>query len=221
MRPEDAERIFDKWKAWLREIEDDVIHTKWRARIYAGLAEIVDSNPAIRKPSAFYTFLRMLYADSISMAIRRQVKCRDDSISLARLLKDISKKPAVVTLERVVGDITQNEIRRDFERHVEHLFTDDEPRHIRPELVVHDLQRLKNLAAPIEKHADERVAHRDKNPSDTLPTYGDIDECIDYMKKAVLTYRALLERIIATELDDRPVGPWKEIFKEPWIRSEP
>ena len=91
--------------------------------------------------------------------------------------------------------------------------------HIDSNVVQQDLKELKALSGKIEQFTDRRIAHRDKRPS-RIPTFGEIDACIDCLKKLTIKYRLLFR---AEDLSNCFVPQqlaadyWEEIFSQPWI----
>ncbi len=84
-------------------------------------------------------------------------------------------------------------------------------------LVHQDFIELKRKVNTIEDYADKRLAHFDKSPPDVIPTFEELDECIDFLEHLMQKYYLLFrgEGLLAI----LPVYPsaWKDIFREPWI----
>lgn len=160
---------FQKWCDWLKVIEQEVSTLFAHHDIFGTTIEIVQNNQAIDKASPFWGYFIRTYADAMVMGIRRQCKDRKDSISLARLLREIAASPKLVQ-------------RSDFES----LFREPDPLGIYTRLkqeafdtyakpgspyidsarVINDLHSLKHTCKAIEEYADRRVAHWDqKDPS--------------------------------------------------------
>ena len=94
--------------------------------------------------------------------------------------------------------------------------------HIDPNIVQQDLKELKAHGDKIEEYANRRVAHRDKRQS-RIPTFGEVDACIDCLKKLTSKYWLLFK---AEDLSNCFVPQqitedyWEEIFSQPWILSD-
>ena len=82
-----------------------------------------------------------------------------------------------------------------------------------------DLEELKSKAKICEKYADRRIAHSDKRAISSIPTFPDLDKCIDFLelliKKYYLLFRAGSLNSILPVSQNR--YDWKAIFKEAWI----
>ena len=91
--------------------------------------------------------------------------------------------------------------------------------HIDPVIVQQDLNGLKAHGDKIEKFADKRIAHRDKKQP-VIPTFGELDACIDCLKKLVINYYFLLK---GEDRENQFVPPFiteidmEVIFNVPWI----
>jgi len=89
-----------KWRRWLDDIEKQICwDLLFKRKIFWQVQEIIRRNPKINKPNEFYEFLGRVYVDSAVMSVRRQVKIKiqKDSISLARLLKEIHDEPKLLS----------------------------------------------------------------------------------------------------------------------------
>jgi hypothetical protein len=86
-----------KWLGWLEVIEKDIQQLLIQQHIFWEVQDIIRNNKDIQIPSAFYGYLGRTYIAYIAMGIRRQVKDHKDSISFARLLKEISETPRVLS----------------------------------------------------------------------------------------------------------------------------
>ena len=87
-----------KWERWVDAIHDDMVRSANSRHIYEKTQQIVLDNPTLADGSTvFFNCLVKWYVDSAVMGLRRQVKIKDESISLAGLLKDISENPHLLS----------------------------------------------------------------------------------------------------------------------------
>jgi len=220
---------FIKWNEWIDRILSEIRTLSIDRNIFWEVQEIIKNNPKIQKPSKFYNFLRNNYTASALMGIRKQVKIDKDSISFARLLQEICdthkilsrtrffdnyKESTVVEIAKLMGKTVEEFESRNFNQ-----FAGKTVNYADPELIESDLKKLKSKAQKCEKYADRRVAHFDKRVICNIPTYEELDSCIDYleilMKKYYLLFRAShLNSILPLSQDKYD---WKAIFKEKWI----
>ena len=64
--------------------------------------------------------------------------------------------------------------------------------HIDPAIVQQHLSDLKAHGDKVEEFADKRIAHRDKKQP-VIPTFGELDACIDCIKELTIKYSLLLK----------------------------
>ena len=153
------------------------------------------------------------------MAIRRQLKADKQSVSLARLLKDIAASPTIVTREwffSLYSDsvVPEAAIEKDF-----HSFAPVGAAHIDGQAVQADLVSLRSVGSVIESFADRLIAHDDARGVDTMPTYADLDAAIDLVYALTRKYYLMLH---AGNIIDRTptIGHnWQAVFDYPWRKS--
>ena len=211
--------IMRKWNAWFSKISDDVATLHFYRKIYNDVGAIVKSNPAISRPNVFYAFLAQGYVTPALVIMRRQVTDNKDSVSLARLLTDISKHPTEVSRTHfhslyAASDYTDGEIDRDFETAGVESGRD----FIDPASVLRDLATLQGMTHLVHKYTDKMVAHIDAHGwAMRIPTFDDLDVAIDTLAQFCDKYSVLLrgEGIAFSELAIEP--DWQDVFTVPWI----
>jgi hypothetical protein len=220
---------FNKWNKWINLILSEIRGLSIDRNIFWEVQDIIKNNPNIQKPSKFYNFLRNIYAASALMGIRRQLKIDKDSISFARLLQEISDTPKILsrtrffayykgsTIEKIairMGSTVEEFASRDFDK-----FAGKKKNYVDPELIKLDFEELKSKAQKCEKYADRRVAHFDKKVISNIPTFVDLDNCIDYLEILMKKYYFLFRASSLTSI--LPISQnkydWKTIFKKAWI----
>jgi len=233
---ETGEPITEKWNRWLDAICKDLVDLHYYRTIYKEVCSMVDANPAIQKQSSFYVFLGSGYVTLTFTIIRRQVAgvefshtedtCRltrnKDSISLARLLFDISAHPEEVSRQRfhrLYASLGRSEaqIDREFEAAGVEVGRD----FVDPDTARRDLITLMRATKSLHKYIDKTVAHIDtRGWTGTIPTFGDLDDAIDILAGVCAKY----SRLVRTgNYRFEPIIPptWKAVFKVPWIVAEP
>ena len=183
--------------------------------------DIVKKNEHLDKRSMFFGFFISTYGDSLVMGIRRQVKeTNDDSISLAKLLSEISENPELITRSDFY------ELYQDADPFLKALhmqksfdeFADPNSSFINGERVRSDLRKLKEICLKAENYADKKVAHWDKTEPSLDFTLEDIFKALDYLGELIQRYSVLLFAI-NLDLHPHPQYPVFHIFQEPWILS--
>ena len=147
---------FENWCVWLHTIERDVSMLLFYRRIFSETKDIIEKNQRIDLSHPFFSFFLITYMDSAVMGIRRQLKDHNDSISLARLLKEITENPELVTrsdhcelynrhLEKFGSRITDELRQRTFDE-----FASPDSSIIDVDRVSNDLQTLKEICKEAE-----------------------------------------------------------------------
>ena len=207
---------FDKWNKWLDSIYREITNLSRYRNIFWEVQGIIENNPRIQMQSSFYEFLGVSYVAFVLMGIRRQVKVHKDSISFARLLKEICETPEVLSRSRFVslykGSIVERHADKDFDR-----FSGKVGSHVDPSIVKKDLESLKEKAKELETYADRRIAHLNNRKPKTIPKFKDVDDCIDFLEKLTKKYWLLFRAEAVLDILPTYQYDWKSIFKEPWL----
>jgi predicted Zn-dependent protease len=220
---------FNTWNKWIDVIRSEITRLSIDRNIFWEVQDIIKNNPKIQKPSSFYDFLRNTYAASALMGVRRQVKIDKDSISFAKLLREICDNPEILSRTRYFAHYkgsSVEEIAKRLGTTVEKYRSQDFDQfavkagdHVDPELIKLDLEKLKSKAQKCEKYADQRVAHFDKKAISIIPRFTDLDSCIDYLEILIKKYYLLFRASVLTRIlpESQNEYDWKAIFKEAWI----
>lgn len=214
---------FEKWQKWINKIyEEEVVPLVEHQQIFGKVQDIIKANPEIQKPNEFYRFLEDTYGAFSVMGIRRQIKLDKDSISLVRLLKEIKQCPSLLSRDRFVK-LYQAKGQSGAGPIFDKRFLGSCTNYIDPAIVQQDLDELKAHGNTVEPYADKRVAHRDKREPKKIPTFGELNPPIDFLKELTIKYSLLLK---AEDLTNTFVPPFitevdmEVIFSVPWIRSD-
>jgi hypothetical protein len=208
-----------KWNRWFDAIKNDLVTLHYYRMIYRNVCSMVDANPAIQKPSSFYVLLGKGYVTLAFIIIRRQVTSDKDSISLARLLSEVSTHPQEISRQRFRGlyaDLGRSETWID--RQFQTAGVEADRDFIDPDMVNRDLATLIGATKTLHKYADKTVAHLDEHGwVTTIPTFGDLDDAIDLLAKVCKKYSMLL-RAEEIKFFEPIIHPsWQEVFRVPWI----
>jgi hypothetical protein len=215
------DETFKLWDSWLDRIHDDVRGLLELRFIFWEVGRIVNANPRIQKPSSFYRWMGATYSAAVTIGIRRLLDVRDDSVSLTRLLREIVKCPHVLSRARyrvtcrAAGGLPSTITERTFDR-----FAGKGNDFVDRQQVQADLDALTAKAAIAKGYATKAVAHLDRRGPRAVPTFKDVDDCLDLLeelvKKYFLVFRALgLISVLPVWQYD-----WKAIFREAWIPAE-
>jgi hypothetical protein len=212
-----VKKRYDKWRKWFDEIRLDIQSLLTMRHVYDELSGIIKKNPRIQRPSIFYDFLVTVYASSAVIGVRRQIKNKKDSISIARLLDEMRQTPEAISrtgYKALHGGAAEGVDDGKFDE-----FAGEGNPFVSADLIEADLKKLKSLALKCEDYADRKVAHIDKGGVKAPPTYSDLNMCIGYMEFLLLKYQLLFRKDFTHSFMPVIQGDWKEIFKEPWLQG--
>jgi hypothetical protein len=211
----DDER-FERWGKWIIEIYEELEQSLVNGYIRRGVRKIIDANPRIQRPSAFYDSLARVYGDFGAMAVRRQVNANLQSVSLARLLKEIIGCPHVLSRERFVR-LYPPELEDNAHGAFGYLVGPN-ANHIDPTVIQAELDNLREKTREIKQYTNKRVAHHDEKEPTNIPMFQEIDDALSLICEVGRKYLFLLRKkdYQFQESTDKE-NDWKAIFREPWI----
>ena len=205
-----------KWLEWLDVIKAEVRELLIAKHTFHEVQKMIEANPKIQTSNSFYRYFANSYVSHVVVGLRRQIKIDSQSISLARLLKEISETPEVLSRKYYVSlyknSVVENLANGDFDR-----IAMPGAAHIDASKVTADLQNLGDVTATCEEFADKRLAHRDKREPKSPPTYNEVDECLDLLDRLVVKYQLAFRAQAGETLLPTWQYDWKEIFRTPWI----
>ncbi len=205
-----------KWLRWLEIIKNEVQDLVMAKHIFHEVQRMISDNPLLHQNNSFYDYLSRTYVSHVVIGVRRQIKCDDQCISMVHLFDEMIASPQAFPrtdyTAQYKGSVVENFANKDFDR-----FATPGAPHIDPTLVAADLKRLQVASKRCEDFADKRVAHRDKREPKELPTFNEVDACIDlldelYVKYALLFHASAMGTLLPTWQYD-----WKSIFRVPWL----
>ena len=209
-------RQLEKWLKWLEIIKADIRELLMMKSIFWEIQQIIKNNKQIQKPSVFYDYLARTYVDYALMGIRKQIKIGKNSISFMRLLKEVSEEPQILSCSYYTSLYNNTNVAFLADRHFDR-FCGNNREHICPDKVKKHMQELKDIAGKCEEMADKIVAHRDKKPPKTLPTFKNLDNAVDKLDQLYCWYHLMFYAAFMSSLKPVIQYNWKSIFKTPWL----
>jgi hypothetical protein len=211
-------RAYRRWRRWFDQIKHQIFDIHHRRQVYREVMAMVEANPALRVPSAFYSWMQGAYVNDMTMAVRRLVDRDRRTISFARLMREIEDHPEVMTRVRFVArypPFLRKNGQRDFER-----FASPTAKTIHRRFVQRHQRELLTAAERLKAFVDKHVAHKDRRPMRRLPTYAELDESIDVLGRLAKAYSLLLEQTALVEVVPVIQEDWKAPFRIPWIEPK-
>lgn len=203
-----------QWRAWVERIHSELNYQNVSRRTFEEVGKIVRANDKVQEPSHIHDWLSRNYGLASAAAVRRLTDNRSDSISLVRLLKDISKDPSVVSRRSFVSRY-QKSMRSFAHQKFDQLTRNPGAPFLPKKTVDKDLQELLTVSVRLRKFVNKRLAHLDQmNRLRKLPTFKDLHFVMKTLERIGSKYRFLLT---ASTTQDEPLPPnWDAIFFEPW-----
>jgi hypothetical protein len=165
-------RTYRRWRRWFDDIKDQIFAIHHRRQVYREVTAMVDANPAIQVPSAFYTWMRAAYVNDMTVAVRRLVDRDRRTVSFVRLMQEIGDHPEVMTRARFVARYPgwlRDAGHRDFER-----FASPGAKTIHRRVIRRHQRELLAAAGRLKTFVNKHVAHNDRRPMRRLPTYAEL-----------------------------------------------
>ncbi len=208
--------VYLRWKRWLRCIYDEIVEMALDRHVYREVQAMIASNPELQVPSVFYSWMNRAYVADMAVAIRRQTDKDSRSISLLRLIQDVRDHPEVISRRRYVGLYRSGRMRTLGNRSFEHYAkrgTDQ----INPAVVRKHERELLAAERKLRRFVNRHVAHRSMHPMRHLPTYGDLDACLDLLERLLKDYKLLIEAAGLSRVVPVVQYDWQKPFRVAWI----
>jgi hypothetical protein len=186
--------------------------------VYQEVSKLIQDNPRLQIPSVFYDWMHKAYVTDMAIHIRRLTDRNKKSISLYNLMQDIERHPEVMSRRRFTHGY------RGFMKHFGHR---DFDRWAKPganvlnkRLIARHKAKLIKSHKKLRMYTNKHVAHLDLRGMKKLPTYKELDACIDTIESLLKEYALLLEQ---SSLD--PVVPviqydWMAPFRLAWLQDK-
>jgi hypothetical protein len=214
----------NRLRTWLDCIYSNVTEAVINQHIFWEVQDIIRDNPQLQNASsAFYVWMGSMFVHSTVLAVRRQLDTDKKSISLHRLLLELSKYPELISRDyhRSLYSQLAKEFADDMATYTYDKNVGVDATTLDPAAVQQEIDSLKSASEKLHHYADRVVAHYDAcGLQQPTPKFEELTECLSLMEKLVLRYLLLLkgasqEKLLPTFLYD-----WKEVFRTPWIVGE-
>lgn len=209
---------YKRWLSWFKQIKRTIFDLAFKRYIYKEITSIIEANPRLHVPSAFYDWMRRAYVTDTAISIRKLVDWKKDTISLVRLLQDIEDHPEVISRRRYVCKYKgwmKDAGHHDFEK-----FARPGAKSIDPRIIRRHRRELIKSQKRLRKFVNQHLAHWSRYRLRRLPTYIELDACLDLLEKLAKDYTLLLEQACLTEVVPVITYDWQKPFRIPWIDSE-
>jgi hypothetical protein len=213
-----------KWRRWLEIISADLGRLLTSYDIFLAVQGAFRKNESIRRPTLVYRWITGNFAARVSIGVRRLIDRDRRTISLYRLIQDISERPDTITRQYFVAryalgsaiDERADEVElgnRDYDQFAGRGRNEPAQRGLS-----RDTKRLRRDTDRIATFVDKWIAHHDADQRRfSVPTYAHVGEALADIDEICCRYALLLTGAGRTTC--KPVLPfdWKEPLRHPWI----
>ena len=217
-----------KWRRWLPRLKDDISNLYHDLQIYKDLVEIIKANPETLNPPVFFNWAENNFLAIFCVGIRRLADTDLRSISLYRLLQEISWRPDIVSRRSYVMLQSRRGINASRYKDILNPFNafdevavKDKSR-ISEKLVKRDLDDLKKVEDRIKLLVDKRIAHHAPlSQIRKFPKKRQIEEALEFYDHLLAKYYTLLTGEGYSTFYATPQYDWRIVFQRPWMSSDP
>lgn len=202
----------EKWKAWLKQIDEDVTGIYTNRVVWKTINEIVANHPDM-PASHYFAIQAQNYATTQAVAVRRQAEVGGQVITLARLLAELAWDPQRMTRDRFVSMYPwgmQHIGDEEFDS-----FAVSGESHIDPVRLGQDQATLSTRCDHVRRYVNTRLAHFGETATPP-PTFDDLDTAIDTLGSLFKRYTLLLEGA-DRRIEPVPQYDWLAPFRIAWI----
>jgi hypothetical protein len=208
----------EKWKRWINRIRMEFTELSYYDQIFSTTKGLYLKNHKLLKIDnfTFYDFISAGYISIAALAIRRQIKSKEKSVSLLGLLHDIAENPKYLSrkyfLQFYKYDYESESVGNQF-------FNDmfgENAEFANPKSIEKQIDKLKKECSCVETFVDKRLAHSDLIKGIFPPSFIAIEKAMKEICNIIKNYYLLL---VGSDMLIRPwvADNWINIFRENWF----
>ncbi|TCL72350.1 hypothetical protein EDC14_100660 [Hydrogenispora ethanolica] len=216
------EQLVKNYCVWLEKIRLETVILLDHRKSFTELSEIVGNNPELHKDNYFFSDISYWYATTVLMCIRRQIDTDQDSVSIARLLLELinniqsfNKEQFLDNYLRGMSEETTSIFRERAEEEFK-LYSEPTNNYLDQDKIRKDYNELIAKYGQCKDYVNRKIAHLSQRQS-RIPTFNDIDLCIDYVSKLTKKYSMLIEHV-DVDLELSHYVDIKSLFSKPWVK---
>ena len=201
------QKRWEKWKSWAQTIEDDLALVVDDRNEFDTFQNVVLENLEwilSHQGESFSLFVRRSYVANACMGIRRQLKDRDDAISLIRLMREVKDSAAAITFDRFCAFMPGRD--RSYTEWREPTFAklSADGKVVSADRIQQHMDRVKTLNAQIEELADRTIAHHDPRGTSAIVKVDDVQASLAHFDELAQTY---IQFFTGFSMGGTPSGP--------------
>jgi len=211
----DAAALKRRWGESIERLYSESTHLVHVDNVFWQVNAIINANPALRGGGVFGEWIRDCYGSRIIVGIRTLVGRRKGTLSLWRLLDELSLRGSDV-FDRAhfrawypeaefLGDA-------DFEERA-----GEGNERIPPEMFRRDRDDLKQATAKVERIANCLITHLAEDPATEPLTYREIRDGIRTVERVMRKYLLLINGHYLDPAPPQILRDWIYVFRMPWL----
>jgi hypothetical protein len=221
MTEEQKTQLRQKWEKWLERIGHDLGWLLTSHDIFEVVQNIVNSNKQIQSPDLFHRWILDNYVARVAIGISRLNDHDRRTISLHRLIKDISENREVITRNYFVSRYPKWMQDRGVANHDFDKFAKRNDEMISFERLNNDIDLLDEETRLIKNFRDQWIAHFDLNREiGQMPTFEDADKALQIIDGIFCKYYLLVDGGGMNTRKPVLQYDWKEPLRHAWIEKD-
>lgn len=220
MTKKEKENLRRKWRKWLLKNGQYLGVLLTSHDVFEEVARIVKTNTKIQSPALYHRWLNNNYLSSVSTGIRRLSDRSRKSLSLYRLIEDMSRHPAVITRDYFTSTYPKWMRKEGLADYDYDRFATKKSNVLSVPRLKKDLSRLKRETARVKTFTDKWIAHLDLDRKKfKRPTYSNISATLKHLDELYCRYYLLLTRGGMTTCKPVLQYDWRTPLRYPWIEK--
>jgi AbiU2 len=212
---------WSKWQRWMSKIREDLQSIVDDQEIARQFDAVVSENAdwiTANEGGLFCDFVRRSHAVAALLAIRRHLDADRGSMSMLRLLSQLSACADQFTYDFYLVQFPEKPGQNvPWQRFTYRIFSKNGTTFDKT-IVDEDILQTRRVASNITEMVTRTLSHLDKRGHDQVVTYVELREVIDYFNRLVCKYHGLITSEGYGDLKTSILFPWKRIFKVPFVK---
>jgi hypothetical protein len=220
------ENVWTRWNERMKRARQDLHAVYGTRRRFLDVTSLFEKNSALKAVGGdVYDWLFRLWARDIVIAIRRELDNDSNTVCLGRLLDEMAQRPKVITRERYLQGIPEDDFRHrmlwatfDGFGVIGQSATAPLTDYLDPSGIASDRRRLLTVAKPVLAYANQLVAHRSE--TEHVPvTLGEVNRALEAIDEVFTKYYAIIVGPTLMSLEPSIIHDWMKPFTMAWIES--
>jgi len=210
-----------KWKGWLEKIGNDLGWLLTSRDIFERVRNIVDSNKRIQSPDLFHRWIIDNYVARVAIGIGRLNDHDSRTISLHRLIKDISENREAITRDYFVSRYDKWLQDKGLADHDFDNFAEKNDKLISLDRLNDDIDLLDKETRLVKDFRNRWIAHFDLNREvERVPTFEDVDKSLQVIDCIFCKYYLLVDGGGMNTRKPVIQYDWEEPLRYAWIEVD-